>query len=163
VPDRALLATYLNDHLAGATAALELARRARGSNRETPLGEALDRLAHDIDADRAELRRLMERLGVGADHVKVAAGWLAEKAGRLKPNGRLLSYSPLSRVIELEALALGVEGKLRLWRTLRRLRLPPEVIDGERLSELVARAQAQLRELERHRLRAVDEALAAER
>jgi len=35
----------------------------------------------------------MRRLGVGRDQVKIALSWSAEKVGRLKPNGRLLSYS----------------------------------------------------------------------
>jgi hypothetical protein len=34
-----LLATYLNDHLAGATAARELARRAASSNRDSGYAE----------------------------------------------------------------------------------------------------------------------------
>lgn len=37
---------------------------------------------------------------------------VAEKLGRLKPNGQLHGYSPLSRVIELEGLYLGISGKL---------------------------------------------------
>ena len=44
--------------------------------------------------------------------------WGAEKLGRLKPNGRLRGYSPLSRVIELEGLAIGIAGKARMWRSL---------------------------------------------
>ncbi len=54
----------------------------------------------------------MEKLQVKRDHLKVLAGWVAEKLGRLKPNGQLLGYSPLSRLVELEALALGITGKL---------------------------------------------------
>jgi hypothetical protein len=50
--ERRLLAIYLNDHLAGATAGLELARRARGSNRDTELGEFLERLTGEIEEDR---------------------------------------------------------------------------------------------------------------
>ena len=43
----------------------------------------------------------------------MVAGWVAEKAGRLKLNGSLLTYSPLSRLVELEGLSLGVEGNFR--------------------------------------------------
>jgi hypothetical protein len=38
-----------------------------------------------------------------------------------KPNGHILTYSPLSRVIEVEALMAGVQVKQRLWVTLRLL------------------------------------------
>ena len=110
------LAIYLNDHLAGATVGLELARRSAGSNRGSPYGPFLDKLAGEIHEDRESLLEIMRSLQVGVDQVKVSAGWAAEKLGRLKLNGQLLGYSPLSRLVELEALTLGVTGKLGLWR-----------------------------------------------
>ena len=57
----------------------------------------------------------MTTLGVGPDRFKVAGAWAGEKAGRLKLNGHLTSYSPQSRVIELEGLVVGVTGKRCLW------------------------------------------------
>jgi hypothetical protein len=151
-----LLATYLNDHLAGATAGVELVRRARGENEGTPLGRFLDGLAREIEEDRETLLAIMDRLDVGRDRLKVAAGWLGEKVGRLKPNNRLFGYSPLSRLIELEGLALGVEGKRSLWEVLRRLEEP-------RLAEfdfdaLVERARAQRDALQERRLTAAADA-----
>ncbi len=116
-----LLSIYLNDHLAGATAGVELARRAHRSNRESAdFGTPLADLRAEIEADRETLQRVMEELGVRRDPVKVKAGWLGEKLGRLKLNGQLRGYSPLSRVIELEGLAIGIGGKTELWATLRR-------------------------------------------
>lgn len=147
-----LLATYLNDHLAGSTAGVELARRARGSNEDTPLGDFLAELTAEIEEDRATLGEVMEAVGAGRDRLKVAAAWAGEKAGRLKPNGRLLSYSPLSRLVELEGLTLGVTGKLALWRLLRELDDPR--LAGFDFDALVARAERQRDELERHRVEA---------
>lgn len=46
-----------------------------------------------------------------------AAGGL-RLADRCWKNGRMLRYSPLSRVVELEALSGGVTAKLRLWQSL---------------------------------------------
>lgn len=60
----------------------------------------------------------MEALDIGRDHLKPAAGWIAERLGRLKPNGQLRGYSPLSRLIELECLYIGISGKARLWKAL---------------------------------------------
>jgi hypothetical protein len=115
------LAIYLNDHLAGATAGVELARRVRGSNRESPdFGRPVEDLCAEIEADRGTLERVMRELGVRRDPLKVKAGWLGEKLGRLKLNGQLRGYSPLSRVVELEGLTLGIGGKVELWRTLQR-------------------------------------------
>src|SRR3954453_6532406 len=112
------LGTYLNDHLAGATIGRELSRRAAGENRGTPLGDFLEKLHEEIADDRQTLLDVMDALDVGEDHVKTIAARVGERIGRLKPNGNLLSYSPLSRVVELEGLALGVTGKQGLWRAL---------------------------------------------
>ena len=40
----------------------------------------------------------MDELGVERRGRKPAIGWIGEKVGRLKPNGQLRGYSPLSRV-----------------------------------------------------------------
>ena len=153
------LATYLNDHLAGSVAGVELARRAAASNRSTALGRALVQLAHDIEEDRSALEDVMRRLEVGKDRLKVAASWGAEKLGRLKLNGELLSYSPLSRLEELELILLGVEGKLALWRALRHRLGDDPRLRGVDLEGLIQRAQSQARRLERHRLRAAEDVL----
>lgn len=106
----------------------------------------MDRLCEEIEADRDTLERVMEELGVGKDHLKPAAAWLAEKLGRLKPNGQLRGYSPLSRLVELEGLYIGISGKSRLWKVLDGTasgRLP-----GTDFAALGARADAQRTEVE---------------
>ena len=114
-----LLAIYLNDHLAGATGGIELARRLRASNRgNEDFSSVLVELCAEIEADRVTLERVMDRLGIRRDPVKPVAAWVAEKLGRLKLNGQLRGYSPLSRLVELEALAIGVNGKMRMWTAL---------------------------------------------
>ena len=155
-----LLGIYLNDHLVGATTALELARRAQGSNEGSPLGDYLAGLVVEIEQDKEELEGMMERLGVGKDHLKLAAGWTAEKAGRLKLNGRVTSYSPLSRLVELESLSLGVAGKLALWLALKRV-VSPSRLGAVDLDALIERAREQRAGLERQRLAAARAALAA--
>src|SRR4051794_25402607 len=88
----------------------------------------------------------MSELGISPDRLKNAAAWTGEKAGRLKLNGRLTSYSPLSPVVELEALIAGVTGKRALWRALRLLADDPR-LQPEQLEELLARADRQLETL----------------
>jgi hypothetical protein len=156
-----LLGIYLNDHLAGATGGVELARRARGANRGTPFEDPLRRLAGEIEEDRGDLVDVMRRLGVARDPLKVAFAWAAEKGGRLKLNGRLTGYSPLSRVLELELLSLGVEGKLAMWRVLASVAGEDERLAGVDLAALVRRAESQRRLLERERRRAAELAFAA--
>lgn len=152
-----LLATYLNDHLAGSTAGVELARRARGSNEGTELGVFLAGLTAEIEEDRDTLERVMDAVGAGRDRVKVLAAWAGEKVGRLKLNGSLISYSPLSRLVELEGLRLGVEGKASLWRMLRDLADPR--LAAFDFDALIARAERQRDDLERWRLEAGRQAL----
>jgi hypothetical protein len=153
-----LLAIYLNDHFAGATAGMELARRAASSNRGTRYGPFLTELARDIEDDRQSLRALMAELDVGVDRVKVVGAWAAERIGRLKFNGRVRGYSPLSRLIELEGLALGVRGKLALWNTLRELEPHPRGLASVDIGTLCRRAESQLDGIEVQRLRAAAEA-----
>jgi hypothetical protein len=156
--ERRLLAIYLNDHLAGATGGVELARRARSSNRGTKWGEALEEICTEIEVDRATLERVMQRLAIKRNASKIAGAWAVEKLGRLKLNGRLTGYSPLSRLLELEMLHIGITGKLELWKALQRTQ-------SSRLSQfdlpgLIERAESQREAVERLRIDAVGEALA---
>jgi hypothetical protein len=111
--DPSLLSTYLGDHLAVATAGQELARRFRGAHRDDPLAATFVR---EFEDERIAVVHLHQRLGVKLDRIKAAGGWLAEKAGRLKLNGRLLSRSPLSDVTELEGLTVIVTAMRGFWR-----------------------------------------------
>lgn len=153
------LSIYLNDHLAGAVAGLELAKRARGSNEEGELGAFLERLVEEIEADKRTLEGVMDELEIGRDRPKLLFGWTTEKLGRLKLNGQLSGYSPLSRMLELEGLVVGVTAKEALWRALRELSAAEPRLDAALLDSLAERAQRQRRELDEQRLRAAREAL----
>jgi hypothetical protein len=153
----ALLGVYLNDHLAGATAGLELARRTARAHRSSPGGEALRRLAAEIAEDRGALLDIMRTLHVPVRRYKVAGGWAAEKISRLKANRRLVRRSPLSALIELETLRIGVDGKSAGWRALRVLATRPGRLDAGRLDRLVERADQQAATIEELRLRAAIE------
>lgn len=154
----ALLRIYLNDHLAGSTVGLELARRTRAENADNPVGEYLDTLIRELREDRATLLGVMSALGLPRDQLKVGAAWLGEKLGRLKLNGRWMRYSPLSRLVELEGLCLGTEGRLSLWRTLRRVSRKDERLRRSDFAALITRAEQQRRTLERLRQQASEEA-----
>ena len=137
-----LVPIYLNDHLAGATGGVELARRIRDSNgKEQDFAEPLARICREIEEDREALEAVMDELEISRDPLKPIGARVAEKVGRLKPNGRLRGYSPLSRVLELEGLAMGITGKMGLWEALRdRGTVAPPGVDFE---QLVLRAEEQ--------------------
>jgi hypothetical protein len=157
--DDKLLGIYLNDHLAGSTAGLELARRTAKNNAGTVHESFLRDLVQGIEEDKVELERVMESLGIANDKVKVAGAWMAEKAGRLKLNGQLTGYSPLSRLWELEGLKLGVTGKLSLWKSLKQVADHDSRLAITDFDKLIARAEEQIAGLEEQRLSAAAEAL----
>ncbi|GAA4617759.1 hypothetical protein [Saccharopolyspora hordei] len=138
------LAIYLNDHLAGATGGVNLAKRSASSHHDAKLQE----LAEEIAEDRRTLLHIMHTLGVRPTRYKPFAAWLAERAGSMKTNGRLVRRSPLSGLIELEALQMGIHGKIACWRTLLALSDRVSELNPSLLRELLGRAHAQLHVVE---------------
>jgi hypothetical protein len=155
--DQKLLKIYLRDHHAAAAAGVNLARRLARENAATSFGDDLAGLAEEIAEDRAELGTVLQALSVEPSRVKIALARSAERFSRLKLNGRLLGYSPLSRLIELETLSAGIEAKRGLWQALG------QIADGELgvdLDRLNSRAETQLGLVERLRTRAASVAFA---
>lgn len=156
-----LLGTYLNDHLAGAAAGVELAEKL-GSNYEgTPFGTAVAAVAEEIKVDRETLQRLMERLGIGKSAVKQAAGWVFEKATRLRFNRQLTGSDDLTRLLETETLSLGIEGKLAMWQALKGIDGLDAELGRADFDRLIFRARQQREALEPYRLEAAAEAFTA--
>ena len=153
------LSIYLNDHLAGSTGGIELARRIAGENQGTELGTFMEGLVREIGEDRHALDEVMRTFGVPANPAKTTAAWVGEKIGRLKFNGSLTGYTPLSRFEELEALSLGLEGKRLMWVAFTDTPVS-ERIGRERLDELARRAEQQRAGVERFRRDAAREAFA---
>jgi hypothetical protein len=149
-PDSHPLSVYLNDHLMGATAGLELFRRA-ARNASADHREAMHKMAQEVARDREALVGLMERLDVPVRRYRIVAGWLGEKVGRLKFNGQLFSRARLSHLVEVEALVVGVRGKAAGWQSLRILADADPRLPVAPLDELIERADHQARDLEQIR------------
>ncbi len=159
------LGLYLNDHLAGSVAGLELAQKLAENNKGTALGTFMTDLAGDIEADQKTLQDLMERLEVEKQGAKQVATWLAEKATRLRFTRAVTGSAALSRLLELEMLSMGVHGKRALWRALGAA--PGDQADLKApdcdFEALATRAEDQLERLERHRVEAAAAAFSEER
>lgn len=150
------LSIYLNDHLAGAAGGVELVRRLHARNRgDEPFGPTLARLQDEIEAKRVVLERLMGQLGISRGRLKPVGAWALEKLGRLKLNGQLRGYSPLSRLLELEGLAMGLSGQLGLWRSLIELGVDQPGFDFERLAAETAEHRATVEDLHRRAATAI--------
>jgi hypothetical protein len=100
----------------------------------------------------------MRALGVSASSAKQLGALAAERIGRLKLNGRLTSYSPLSRVVELDALSAGINGKRVLWLSLLGVAEHYPALHRDELERLINRADEQLEAVQRLREPAVNEA-----
>jgi hypothetical protein len=150
------LATYLNDHLAGSRFAIEVLERMRQSYTDADLLHLTEGLLADIESDRADLQRIVERIDSDQSAIKEAAAWVAEKASRLKLQ---MKGDSLGMFEALEALSLGILGKRALWRALETIAPLDARLQGIDLRSLVRRAEAQFEQVEAHRLKAARVAL----
>ncbi len=146
------LADYLRDHLAGAELAINLLQSMRDEYADEELGRFASRLLVEVEADRVALRGLVERAGPGSSPLKEASAWIAEKVSRLKlmrsTAGGLGSFEAL------EFLALGILGKLSLWRALAEIAANDIRLYGLDFERLAQRAQEQHAQTEAYRLQA---------
>lgn len=156
---RTLLGIYLNDRLAGATTGVELAWRLARRDGEWAGNGKLERLAEEVERDREALLGMMSAIGEQVRPLEIWAGWVARKLTRLKPNSGVLGGSALSRLVDLEAMRLGVEAKVAVWRALRARAAADPRLDTAKLDQLISAGRSQATRLERLRARAAEELL----
>ncbi len=144
------LAIHLNDHLAAALATREVAKRMASQYGRSDLGELARGLLPPLDEDLRTIDAVMVGAGVARDRFKPALAWGAEKAGRLKLNGHVTGKSPLSPLVELDGLSLGIEASVLLWRNLAAV-ATEHSLDVARIDAARMRAQALREDVERRR------------
>jgi hypothetical protein len=150
-----LLRIYLGDHRAGAAAGQARARRFAAANADSFLADTARDVCHQIEEDVRTLDEILARFRCRASRWKLIVARVAELAGRLKLNGRLRGYSPLSRLIELELLLAGILAKESLWQTLALVQQHRVELAGFDLDDLQHRALQQRIQLESHRAQTV--------
>jgi hypothetical protein len=156
------IATYLNDHLAGSVVAVELMENLETVYADTPVAGFIAELHADIEADRQELKDLMNRLKVSESTTRKASAWLTEKLTELKLRLDDSTRGDLRLFESLEALSLGIEGKRCLWLALSAAaEVSPQlrIADYERLKQ---RAEVQRNRVETKRLEIAKGALKLE-
>ena len=149
------LSVYLNDHLAGSAAALDLAARIREESEGTALGTFLAQLIVDVEADQDQLQRVMDRLEIEQSSLKQAGSRVMEKVSQLKfkePG----AGPAVTRLLQIEFLQLGVQGKHALWRALAHLTAVEPRLSRTDFDALMKRADDQVAGLEQHRLEAAE-------
>jgi hypothetical protein len=153
------LSTYLNDHLAGSNLAVEILEHLTS---EVPsLSGPLTALKTDIEEDREQLKKLMARAQIEESRVRKAGGWIAEQLAELKLEVDDDSKGSLRRLERLEALAIGIDGKIALWDALGAAADSNNALGGIDYERLIQRGRDQRARVERLRVQAAREALAA--
>jgi hypothetical protein len=151
--------TYLNDHLAGSVAAIELVDHLRELTNNPEREALLSRLRSEIEEDQTVLRELLKEVGGSESKFRKAAAWLTEKLGEAKlkldhPEGGELQW-----LEALETLGLGIQGKLALWRALEAASDRKPDLQSLDLGRLMNRALEQLQWVESERLQVARRAL----
>jgi hypothetical protein len=151
------LGKYLEDHLAGSGFAIDLLGAIRDQFAGEPLGQFAEGLLVEVEADRTVLKNLAERVGTVSGGLKGLSAWVAEKVSRLKL--RRDASDGLGTFEALEFLALGVQGKLALWRALIIVGPGDARLEHVDFGRLATRAEIQHAQLEERRLEAARTAL----
>lgn len=155
------LRIYLDDHSALIVGEIELIGRCWRSNRDSPLGEFLQKLENEVKPQKRTIQDIIRRIGgrngVGS-RLKKGTAWFVEKLGRLKLNGSLLTYSDLSRVVELEALSATAQERIALWDSLGSVATSDSRFEGVTFSVFRNQSQQHLDELNARRRQAAVEA-----
>jgi hypothetical protein len=113
-----ILVGYLNDHLAGSVAAIELVEHLAEISKGTEQEGFFVTLRGEIKDDQEVVKQLLRDLGGKESKARKAAAWLTEKVGEAKLKLDDSGTGQLRMLEALEALAHGIQGKLGLWRAL---------------------------------------------
>jgi molybdopterin converting factor small subunit len=148
---------YLNDHLAGSVAAIELLDDLIENHPAHRLAKTFAELRDEIATDQETLRTLIEKIGAQESSVRKAGAWLAEKVGRAKL--RFSGEESIGLLQALETLVLGITGKQLLWRSLAAVSANIVELQGADFAELELRAKEQIDRLEFERLQLCHEVL----
>ncbi|MGI8548627.1 MAG: hypothetical protein ACR2M1_15085 [Gemmatimonadaceae bacterium] len=146
------VATYLSDHLAGATSAIALMEHIEGTYPDTDIARLIAGVRADVESDREKLQDLAQALGVVESTPREVAGWLGERLAQLKLHIDDSSNGPLYLLEALDGLAMGIDGKLALWHGLGAAAVQTPSLRGADYDHLAQRAQEQRQRIEPARL-----------
>jgi hypothetical protein len=147
------LSVYLNDHIAGATAALDLLNYLECEYKGTELGSFARKLKTRLVADKLVVERILASTNGSTSSIKRMSGWLGSRLSRLKFGRR----KALGSFEALEMLRIGVLGKIGLWEVLQ------ISLDASRLpftcdfNLLISDAKDQLKSIEVQRFKLINQ------
>lgn len=146
------ITTYLSDHLAGAVSAIALMEHLETVYADTDVARLIAGVRADVEADRERLETLAATLNVSESAPRKVAGWLGERMAVLKLRLDDSSNGPLYLLEALDGLAMGIDGKLALWRGLAAAAVDTPALRGPDYEHLAQRAEEQRQRIEPARL-----------
>jgi hypothetical protein len=156
------LHVYLNDHLAGATAGVELVKQA-AERHDGELGEFFAQLADEITGDLNTLTSLMDQLDAHASGAKEVLAKAGSVVSETKFSGESMDDPSFGTFLTLETLSIGVEGKLCMWKALKAVEGDVPELAAANIDTLIERAQSQRDKIEGKRLEVAGSALSPQK
>lgn len=151
-------AGYLNDHLAGCKATVDLLRAMRQQYRDEPIWKFTVEMLDEIEQDRQTLERIIAKVSPSSSH--------DFKDAVVRFGGKLTSfilhrdtYGGLGTLQELELLGLGILGKKALWQALKAASSQNGHLQDIDFNRLITRARQQHAKVEEWRLTCAREIL----
>jgi len=149
------LTTYLNDHLAGANALLELLEHVESWYPGTDVGRFAKVLHDEVNEDRQTLEAVMRLVNAPVSNTRQKVGWLGSKAADLKLKLDDSTGGTFRLLEAMEAASIGIEGKRLMWVALGNLAKEDIRIAGTDFDMLDRRAADQRQRVETVRVQAV--------
>ena len=143
------LETYLQDHVPGASTAIEVISLLLEHSKEPVLTNLLKDLLVEVQEDKGTLERLAASMNMAPSSLKDSAAWVGARIVTWKTRA---GESPFGAFEGLEFLCLGIQGKLHLWRALQRSGTCARAGTEPDFEPLVERALAQHRKVDALRL-----------
>jgi hypothetical protein len=154
------LATYLTNHLAGSSAALELLEHLAKSQADSPFAGLFLEIRTEVGEERQVLEGLIAGIDSSESLPRQATAWLTAKLSEVKLRLDDPGTGPLHALEGLEAVSLALAGKLALWEALAASadQIPELRLPETDFADLIERSQTQRHRVEAARLHAARDA-----
>jgi hypothetical protein len=150
------LQVYLNSHRSGGVVARSVVDSLRRSG-DGGLAAEMDWLRGQLAEDLSTLERVMERLAVPTSRLHSVGARIAGQTAVARMSARRAQSPAGGELLGLETLAVGIQGKLALWRSLRAA--APDRLGDVDLGTLIERGVTQFDRVEALRVKTAGQAL----
>lgn len=143
------LGRYMQVHLSGAAAGIDLFALAQRRIADPPVSEEIRRIREELLDERARLVRMAEHTGAGDSRLLKSLARLGAQLTLLGPRGNWMRRAPVTELALLEAMRDAVAGKIAGWQALLTVVEEHAYLDRDELQDLLAQGERQLDVLSR--------------